>query len=237
MLEHYIEYLESQVKELNRKGIRLSVNVRVSKYDIQDCVKVLEEYYIMNGILTKTGGTKYIPSRYIKTPMSYLKDRIYSECESEWLEESEKLIRQPEDAGIISKNVEDVQDFIKRLGLRSEDDVEEQGDTTIMYSGLNTTTGCAFVPNYSAVEFDYDSDTEDEYEEEEVTDYDSYEEEEVVDNYDSDEEEEVTDYDSDEEEEVTDYDSYEEEEVVDNYDSYEEEEVVDNYDSDRKSVV
>lgn len=163
MLTHYLDYIRLLNKDLKRKGIYL---FDVEKYELENQVAILEEFFYLNELFRSSGGTSYVPSQYKYTPMSYLREQISAEYNDIWNKEFEELTRQPENAGKVECDVERIDDFIKKLGLKIKEPVLPLQDEPTLFDQNNSGSAMQFSLSYSPMTFDDEGDSDEEYEDE-----------------------------------------------------------------------
>lgn len=158
MLIHYLDYIKLLNKDLKRKGIYL---FDIDKYELYSQVSVLEEFFYLNDLFKQSGGTNFVQSQYKYDAMSYLRDKISAEYSDTWNKEFEELTKQPENAGKIDCDVERIDDFIKKLGLKTRETVRPARDECTLFSQNNSAQATQYSFTYSAPSYDFgDSDDE-----------------------------------------------------------------------------
>lgn len=163
MLTHYLDYIRLLNKDLKRKGIYL---FDVEKYELENQVAILEEFFYLNELFRSSGGTSYVQSQYKYTPMSYLREQISAEYNDIWNKEFEELTRQPEKAGKVECDVERIDDFIKKLGLKIKEPILPLQDEPTLFDQNNSGSAMQFSLSYSPMTFDDEDDSDEEYEDE-----------------------------------------------------------------------
>lgn len=163
MLTHYLDYIRLLNKDLKRKGIYL---FDVEKYELENQVAILEEFFYLNELFRSSGGTSYVQSQYKYTPMSYLREKISAEYNDIWNKEFEELTRQPENAGKVECDVERIDDFIKKLGLKIKEPILPLQDEPTLFDQNNSGSAMQFSLSYSPMTFDDEDDSDEEYEDE-----------------------------------------------------------------------
>lgn len=161
MLIHYLDYIRLLNKDLKRKGVYL---FDIDKYELDNQVAVLEEFFYLNNLFKQSGGTSYIQSQYKYDAMSYLRDKISAEYSDTWNKEFEELTKQPENAGKIDCDIERIDDFINKLGLKIRETVRPNKDEYTIFSQNNSAQATQYNFSYSStpLSFEGDEDEEDE---------------------------------------------------------------------------
>ena len=187
MLTHYLDYLSLLTKDLKRKGISL---FDIDKYQLENQVLVLEEFFYLNEVFRKSGGEKFVPSQYKFDVMSYLREKISEEYSDTWAKEFDELTRQPDNAGKIECDIERIDNFIEKLGLKTREVSKPATDEHTLFS--QNISQQNFLFSYSGSDIDFEEtegDTEDEELDLELDIEDNDDQ-----SYDSDDEDEVGDF-------------------------------------------
>lgn len=160
MLTHYLDYLSLLTKDLKRKGISL---FDIDKYQLENQVLVLEEFFYLNEVFRRSGGEKFVQSQYKFDAISYLREKISEEYNDTWTKEFEELTRQPDNAGKIECDIERIDDFIEKLGLKTREVSKPATDEHTLFS--QNISQQNFLFSYSGEDIDFeevDEDAEDE---------------------------------------------------------------------------
>lgn len=104
----YRKYIERLQSSIERDGFTLP-HVDGGKDSIEQDILPLNMFLEFNDKLAMSGSTKVYQSVYGKTKMGALREKFLEEYKSTQLKAEEELLQQPEDAGVVSKQI--ISDF------------------------------------------------------------------------------------------------------------------------------
>ena len=108
MLETYLQYLTHLNKGLNRRGIVLPVNLNCDNGNFAPQVTIMEQFFYFNDVLLRVDSSASVNNLlgFINSSVDeFLRSRLLSEYEAEWLEKERSLLKQPSDAGVLPKTI------------------------------------------------------------------------------------------------------------------------------------
>ena len=169
MISEYMEYLRQLDKRLKREGIVQELNLDCDKHHIEDQVTVLEQFLYFNDVMQVCDSSRKITSLlgFENVGLTeYLRNQIYEKYEVEWNRKLAELTKQPDDAGVINREIHvisqrEVKMFTEALNLTQEEVVAPE-ETTSWSGGFWG----------SSVGFEFDDEEEDFDDDMDFSDYD-----------------------------------------------------------------
>ena len=105
MFKDYVSYLESLNNHLKREGITLPVDLSCDSFHILAQAVVLEQFLYFNDILKIVDSQHKIKSLLDINELdldSFIRKMVFQKYMVVWNQRLEDLVKQPEDAGVIS---------------------------------------------------------------------------------------------------------------------------------------
>ena len=158
MFKDYVSYLESLNNHLKREGITLPVDLSCDSFHILAQAVVLEQFLYFNDILKIVDSQHKIKSLLDINELdldSFIRKMVFQKYMVVWNQRLEDLVKQPEDAGVISAP-------ITRLSKKEVRLFHESLNLITQTEKLEEETEGVSDPDWV-----FDDDEEDEYSEEE----------------------------------------------------------------------
>ena len=169
MLNEYIEHLRQLNTRLKRNGIVLPLNFDCDVDHLAAQVNVLEQFLYFNQVLKVADSSYKIESLLDFDDVllsEFLRNEIYEKYEAEWNRTLLELTKQPEDAGVLNKEIKvisrrEAELFTESLGLVREEETSKFDEPE-------------FKPIWGSSPDAFDFDDEEDEEDEDEADFDDY---------------------------------------------------------------